>query len=412
MLHGLGPDRNDPPGGRSQPQSQRGGRQALRRWLAGLVPWIAAGGISIAGEQAGILVTGSVDIRVYSRDGTEFEKSTHHFEAEAGGRSWFIRTRYEDHHWVEYGSDGTNTYQILHDLSAPGNTSSQVRPGLIVPGTYPLTSEGTTALVWWVFCSASSLAASAESDVNFPAPWLDSTRDVRTHALRAEVQLPAAWPPLPERVVFHVARDLLPLASNHEALVSGVLLAPHGEDNARRLGSLNDGFVAGEIEVMKWSQQGSMRLPVDFRAVHRAFPESHARGGWIFAEYLGTSKTVVTTERRGSYLPRIDGYEVAVADGRLRNRSLQVDAIRYRIADGEWPVVLTDEHAAMFEERQRSMRQHLDQRPTRPRHLVWLVLLGLVAISVPLMLSFQRSTGQSVVSGTIEQYKNKKSTGD
>ena len=49
MLHGLGPDRNHPPGGRSQPLPQPGSRRAVRRWIGGLAAWIVCGGIGITG---------------------------------------------------------------------------------------------------------------------------------------------------------------------------------------------------------------------------------------------------------------------------------------------------------------------------------------------------------------------------
>ncbi|GEM_PF-2125840 len=340
-----------------------------------------------ADDQPSFELSGSIQTKAYADDGREFLAETYQFEVAVSGRQWFIRTHYSENHSVEYGSDGTNTFEVLLDYTVPGSESSKLRPGMILPGPYPLVSEGSTALAWLVFCSSPIFSESGTAPLILP-PWLDPTADARAHALRSEVTLSPDPPHLPGKVVFTVDAQRLATAASDPALFSSTLRNEQSGSQFSSLEGLPEGFVAGEVEVISWTNIGNINVPLTFKATQRAFPEPGREGGSIFAEYLGRVDSVKTEKPRSSYLPEISKWKIAVGDYRFNDRKSNVDYINYPVENGVWPAVANDELLALFDKRKAALKQYY-KKPLVGR--VWVLALLLLVLVVPAFRLIQRN---------------------
>jgi hypothetical protein len=330
-------------------------------------------------------VSGTVRSTAYYSDGRVLTNQAVRFEAAINGKEWFIRTVYGEQHSVEYGTDGTNVFQLLHDLTRPGAGSSLVRSGVILPGTYPTISEGWTALVWWAYCSAPYLTATSNA-FNLLCPWLDPVRDIRTHTLRMEPSEIDAATGLPAKVRFVVDAERLASAPANRLLNSAVLRENKARDEIALIRHLEPGFAAGEIEIITWTNRGELRVPSLFKATQRAFPDPGLPGGWVFAEYFGELHSLTTPPQRSSYLPDIGGREVSVGDFRLNDKDSNVDYINYRITNSTWPVVPGEEHRTLFEKRRAAFQRHY-REPVVDRKLVFVLIIVTLVVPAVFLLS-------------------------
>jgi hypothetical protein len=199
MLHGLGPDRNHPPGGRSQPPPQRGGPPALRRWTGGVITLALLSTFS-PGLAHTYYVEGEFTYRHFADSDTWrlHTEQRHQFRFQRHGMAYRIESFQKDGITDPtvvtdflYASDETTSYSLVMLHRDRGVSSVHDHP-------YPPPGANLTPILWLAYASDQFVATNRFRD-GIP---LSGMRDNygRGDALDHTVAVRASAPGLPSSI--------------------------------------------------------------------------------------------------------------------------------------------------------------------------------------------------------------------
>jgi hypothetical protein len=245
--------------------------------------------------------------------------------------------------------DGFDTYFASYDELSTDNTNINTRPSQSAEGGSAFISTGNYPFVPWEEQKRESILWTVYGIGHFihnnvtntmPLPWMPARWSLLSFGFRLESSLEPSPPYVPRWLRFVRDRSLdfedLRRETERPELItarSATWMAKWRREFQQRKDDWPDGFVAGELTVSSFTNQGGLLVPLsfEFRTFHPTWKD--------IPRCLYTAKvTNVTNLPQGnSFVPPIFGV-LHVEDQRLRRRDATrgLDGISYPVAS-VWP---------------------------------------------------------------------------